>query len=185
MKKIGIGCITCNRPEFFKKCIDSIPENIGDIVVVNDGQPYSSSSYPDKIKEVIQHTINKNVGISKNEALRWMIQKDCSYLFLIEDDMIIKKSDVFEKYINTAAKSGLFRLSYGYHGPANKTKEGKPNPREIIDYGDGIEVAFNLHSVGSFCLFHKGIIKNIGYMDERYQNCWEHICFDTKIVERG
>ena len=36
---IGVGIITCNRPEFFKKCRESIKEEWYDhIVVVNDGK---------------------------------------------------------------------------------------------------------------------------------------------------
>jgi len=39
MSKIGIGIITCNRPEFFKKCRESIKEEWYDhIVIVNDGK---------------------------------------------------------------------------------------------------------------------------------------------------
>ena len=35
---IGVGIITCNRPDFFKKCLDSIDRKWFDyLVVVNDG----------------------------------------------------------------------------------------------------------------------------------------------------
>ena len=35
---IGVGIITCNRPEFFKKCRESIDHKwYNYIVVVNDG----------------------------------------------------------------------------------------------------------------------------------------------------
>ena len=36
---VGIGIITCNRPEFFKKCRESIDHKwYNHIVVVNDGE---------------------------------------------------------------------------------------------------------------------------------------------------
>jgi len=35
--KIGIGIITCNRPEFLKKLWATMPDYIDDIVIVNDG----------------------------------------------------------------------------------------------------------------------------------------------------
>lgn len=182
--KIGVGVITCNREDFFKKCINSIP-SVDTLVVINDGLPYPKEIYPDSVKEVIQHTTNKSVGISKNQALRYLMQDNCDHLFLIEDDMIIKRADVFEKYIKTAAKSGIWHLNFGYHGPANKTPDGRPNPRQVIDYGDGIEVAFNPNCVGSFSYYYKGIIKNIGYIDERLINCWDHVEHTMKIIKAG
>ena len=45
--KIGLGVITYNREEFFKKCFESIDSNyIDELVVVNDGTPYKE--YVDK-----------------------------------------------------------------------------------------------------------------------------------------
>lgn len=184
MKKIGIGIITCNREKFFKQCIDSIP-SIGDIVVVNDGKPYDNSVYPSKMKDLIQHTTNKCVGISKNEALRWLIQNDCTYLFLIEDDMIIKKPEVFEKYIIAGAKSGIFHMNYYNHGNANRKPDGSKNPREIIDYGNEIEIGFFPNCVGALSFYHKGVIKAIGYMDERFINSWEHCDHTYRAIVAG
>lgn len=181
--KIGVGIVTCNRQDFFEKCINSIPD-IDTLVVVNDGKPYPDSAYPSKVKEVIQHPTNKCVGVSKNQALRYLIQDGCDYLFLIEDDMIIKNPEVFNVYINTGKTTGLGRLSFGYHGPANKIN-GVPSARTIIEYPNNIKIALNRHSVGSFCYYAKGIVKNIGYIDEKYQNCWEHIDHDVMAIKAG
>ena len=44
---IGVGIVTCNRPEFFEQCFKSIPSHIGGIdhiVIVNDG--WTSSCRP-------------------------------------------------------------------------------------------------------------------------------------------
>ena len=117
--KIGVGVVTYKRPKFFKKCIDSIP-NVDTIAVVNDGYTYDLSLYPSDIKELIHHTKNKGVGISKNELLRYLIQDGCQHIFLVEDDMLITNPKVFEEYIKLAAATGIWHLNFGYHGPANK-----------------------------------------------------------------
>jgi len=36
---IGVAIITCNRPDFFIQCYDSIPAYIDKIIIVNDGKP--------------------------------------------------------------------------------------------------------------------------------------------------
>ena len=36
--RIGVAIITYNRPDFFKKCYDSIPQDrIDELLIVNDG----------------------------------------------------------------------------------------------------------------------------------------------------
>ena len=179
--KIGVGIVTCNREDFFKKCYESIPlDKVDELVIVNDGKPYSLVP---REGYLIQHKANKGVGISKNDALKYLIEKDCTLLFLIEDDIIIKNPDVFEKYINTAEVSGLWHLMYGYHGPANKIN-GNINPRTIIDYKDE-KVALNQHCVGAFCFYHVNIIKKLGLMDEKFKNAWEHLEHSYRIVNAG
>ena len=84
--KIGVGVVTYKRPDYFKTCINSIP-NVDTLVVVNDGDPYDASLYPSNVKEVIQHTKNKSVGVSKNELMKYLIDDGCEHIFLVEDDM--------------------------------------------------------------------------------------------------
>lgn len=181
--KIGIGVITCNRQDFFKKCLNSLP-NVDTIVVINDGQPYPNDVYGTKAKEVIQHSKNKCVGISKNEALRYLIQDGCDHLFLVEDDMLIVNQDVCKAYIHGAEKSGIWHLNFAYHGPGNITPDGKPAPRATIDYDD-VKLSFNPNCVGSFSYYLKSVIKHVGYIDERYINCWDHVEHTYRIIKAG
>jgi len=184
--KIGAAILTCNRVDFFKQCLASIP-GVETLIVVNDGKPYDSDVYTRNVKEVIQHSSNKCVGISKNEALRYLIQDGCQHLFLIEDDMLIKNPDVFNAYIKAAEASGIWHLNFAYHGPANfkPGQYGVKNPRQIVDYENGIEIGLNPNSVGSFSYYLRGVIKSIGYMDERFQNAWEHVDHTYRIIKAG
>jgi len=181
--KIGVAVITCNGQERFESCIKTIP-NVDKLVIVNDGIPYPNNVYPSGA-EIIQHSKNKSVGISKNDGMRYLIQNDCQHIFLIEDDMLIQNAEVFIKYIHAAESSGIWHLNFGYHGPANMTQDGKPNPRQIVEYNNGTSIALNLHCVGAFSYFLKGVIKQIGYHDEHFNNCWEHCSETLKVIEAG
>ena len=198
--KIGIGIVTCDRPAYFKRCINSIPDGVGTVVVVNDGKPYDNSLYPSKIMEVIQHRSNMCVGISKNEALTHLIKSDCDYLFLIEDDTEILRPDVFDTYIKTAELSGLWHMNFGPGSPFNRRqttikydlydrnlldKYSTPNPRLIIQYAGGAQVALYKHSVAMFSFFVKDIIEKIGFHDEMYINAWEHVDLTYRIIKAG
>ena len=180
LNKIGLGIITCNREDFYKKCCESVPVDVVDhIVTVNDGAPYTHTFH-----NTYQNDTNIGVGKSKNKAMRHLLNCGCEHIFIIEDDIIIKQKEVFEKYVATAAASGMWHLMYGYHGPANKSVNKNPNPRLIIDYKNH-QVALNQHCVGAFCYYHKGVLNNIGLMDEKFKNAWEHVEHSYQIVKAG
>ena len=183
MGKVGLGVITCNREEFYKQCCESIPlYSVDHVVTVNDGDPYK---YALSGMHVYQNETNLGVGKSKNKAMQHLLNCDCEHIFLIEDDIIIKDSKVFEKYIDTACQTGLWHLMFGYHGPANKAPNKKPSPRLIIDYNNDCKVALNYHCVGAFCYYHKGVLNNVGLMDEQFNNAWEHVDHSLQIVKKG
>jgi GT2 family glycosyltransferase len=186
--KIGIGIISYKRPEFFKACIDSIPDGIGAICVVNDDPAgYPRDIYPKKIKQVLQHSKNLGVACAKNNALRYLIQDGCDHLFLIEEDQQILDPKIFETYIKYSEKTGLWHWNFYGHGPANKTPDGIKNPRQIIDYGEGFEVGFFPNCIGAFSYYLKNIIRAVGYMDERFSSlrCWEHVEHTHRIIKAG
>jgi len=186
-KKIGLGIVTYNAPDRLKKSAFTVPSGLDKFVIVNDGTGhlYSSDCYP-KEAEVIQHSRNLSVGCAKNTALRTLIQAGCEHLFIMEDDILIKNPQVFEAYIKASEKSALYNLMYAYHGPANLNENKKPKPRQVIDYGDNIEISFNQHCVGCFCYFLKGVIRNVGYMDERFNtNSWEHVEHTYRVIKAG
>ena len=65
--KIGLGIVTYNRPDYFKKVLSAVPlYAVDDIVVVNDGTPYGEEMHI----PYIQHEKNKGVGRSKNDAIK-------------------------------------------------------------------------------------------------------------------
>lgn len=181
--RIGVGVITCNREEMFKKCIESIPK-VDELVIVNDGEQYKNSSYPPFSTE-IRNARNLGVAASKNIALRTLIDKKCEHLFLLEDDIIIKNPKVFGKYIETASATGIWHLNYGLHGSYNRDEDGNPKVKHSIEYKPGLEAAFYHNILGAFSYYLKGVIKNVGYMDERYRNAFEHVDHTYRIIQKG
>ena len=61
MSKIGIGIITCNRPKYLKRLIDSIPQNnnIDELIIINDGKEITDFD--------ISHIAHINNEINKGE----------------------------------------------------------------------------------------------------------------------
>lgn len=185
--KIGLGLITCNRPDFYAESLKSIAtvrSQFESFVVVNDGDELPLPSDIDGIGSYIykHNKSNSGVGLSKNTALQVLLADGCTDIFLIEDDILISSDRVFSTYIDTARNTGLSHLMFGYHGPANK-KNNSPNPRLVVEYPNDIKVALNFHCVGAFTYYQREILEKVGLNDETFINAWEHVEHSLRIVK--
>ncbi|MCK6604254.1 MAG: glycosyltransferase [Ignavibacteriaceae bacterium] len=181
-EKTGIGIVTFNRPEFFSVLLESLPD-ADEIVVVNDGNPYDDEVYSSKKCHVIQHKGNKGVGRSKNDAMKHLLSKGCKHIFVLEDDIKITDTTVFEDYIKIAERTGLQHLNYVYHGILNLDKEGKPRPRGIAYYDGEPLLSLNEHIGGAFSYFTSAVLERVGLIDPLYYNAWEHVDHTYRITQ--
>jgi GT2 family glycosyltransferase len=196
--KIGVGIITCDRPDYLTGLLDSLvhcKESINELVVVNDGQPIEVSLFKG---EYILNKTNLGVGKSKNKALKYLLDKNCDYIFLIEDDVIIFDSNVFQKYIEASKLSGIQHFNYGPGTPFNRRQsthfdlhnrhqlngDSDPNPRIVIDYGP-IKIALYTHIAGMFSFFTKKVLQEVGLIDEQFYNAWDHVDHTYRIIKAG
>ena len=184
MKNIGIGIVTCNREDFYNKCLQSIPEKFY-TVTVNDGKPIQT---PKRDNHAFLHN-EKNLGVgkSKNILFKKLLEKGCEHLFVVEDDMLIKNPDIFEKYINARETTGIQHFMFAYHGPANKNgiSGGKPCPRFIVEYPNNIKIAIVQGCVGSFCYYTREVLEKVGLFDEQFLNAFEHVEHSYRIAKAG
>ena len=181
-EKIGVGIVTYQRQEFFRNLFVSIPA-CDELVVVNDGASYPAEAYSGRKAEIIQHKKNKGVGKSKNDAMRYLLEKGCKHIFILEDDILIKDPSVFEKYISISKKTGIQHFNYAYHGPLNKNKDGSPKTRGLATYDGEPLVILNEHIPGAFSYFTREILEQTGLIDEWYYNAWEHVDLTTRITK--
>lgn len=189
MNKLGIAVITKDRPEYFERCVQTLPQT-DFVCFINDGKEYSDQIYKkcnNTNYEVIQHDKNLGIACSKNDALRCLIQNDCNFLFIIEDDVLIKNPEVFIKYIKSAEVSGLWHMNYGFSNIYNFNQDGSRAIRATLDYTDDTSIIFTPNLMAGFQFFHKSVIKAIGYMDERYSKLknMEHVDHSYKAVKSG
>lgn len=178
----GLGLITYNNIDRFRECISTIP-NLGGrpFVVVNDGDPYDINEYrPDMI--LVQHVENKKIAKTKNDAIRYLMSHDVEWIFIMENDILIKDHGVFDRYIDVAIESGLMHLNFALHGDDNwKPGRTEPNPR--LTYHSGL--ALYRYAGGCFQLFHRSLIEQVGLFDEYYINCWEHLDLTFRATLAG
>jgi GT2 family glycosyltransferase len=199
-EKIGIGISTCNRLDFLQNLVDSLKQcksNIHSLVVVNDGGLLPSWKLP--FGKWINNEKNLGVAKTKNKAFKYLLDQKCDYIFLIEDDVLIKDLNVFDQYIKTSKKTNIQHFNYGPGTPFNRKQnvqfdlhnrseldqESEPTPNLVVEYGDGISVDLYMHVAGMFSFFTSKALKKVGLFDEQFYNAWEHVDHTYRIIKEG
>ena len=200
-EKIGVGIVTHERLDYLKGLLKSlvICENVIDeLVVVNDGKPIDDFKL--NVGTWLQNETNQGVAKSKNRAMKHLFDNECDYIFIIEDDMIIKDNAIFQKYVEAHKVSGIHHFNYGPGSPFNRRQTIKdfdlhnrhlldentePNPKLIVDY-KVCKIALYEHTVAMFSFFTKTLLEQgLGYMCEDFDNCWEHVSSTNYIIRAG
>jgi glycosyltransferase involved in cell wall biosynthesis len=179
--KIGVALITCDRPAMLGESLQSIiitKDNYDEFIVVNDGK---SAIEFDSINNDPPY---QGVGVSKSKALRYLYEKDCEHIFLIEDDITID-AGVFQAYINASKATGIKHLNFGLHGNHNKDARGNPVIRKTVEYPDGTKIDLYNNVLGAFSYYHRYVIEDCGFMNELYFNGLEHVSHTLEIAEKG
>jgi len=198
MEKIGVGIITCNRPDFFRGCFNSLPEcGVDEIVVVNDGDDLPFDLHRGVL---IKNESNLGVGKSKNKALQYLLDKGCTHIFIVEDDALIKRDDVFERYITASRVTGIQHFNFGPGSPFNRRQStpnfdlynrhlldtaSEPNPKLVIEYPQDVNICLYEHVAGVFSFFTREILTVVGIHDDQFVNAWEHVEHTYRIILAG
>lgn len=184
--KVGLGIITYNSPSRLKNALSNIPDYLENVIIVNDGTPYSDDVYGGKF-DIIQHIENKGVAGAKNSAIRHLYMKGCEHIFLMEDDIVIKNYDVFRIYIEAQMRTGIKHFNYALqgYGNAKRDDDGKiihPMPVYCVDYNE-LNICFYYWCSGPFMYIHRDCISKVGYFDERFYNIHEHVDYTYRIIK--
>lgn len=186
MKKVGLGVVTYQRPDYFRHVMNGICkyllEYCDTIVVVNDGsgREYEAeyqkiyATLPKSIK-VIHNKKNLGVGKAKNILLHELMDAGSDYLFLSEDDVVVKDRNAIKWYIIAAERTGSHHMMYAHHGDGNILGP-------VASEG-GIEYFGNC--VGAWCFYTREAIEEVGYFDEGMYNAFEHVEHTWRIIQAG
>lgn len=179
--KIGLGLITCDRPEFFEKASNSLFKLDCIKVVVDDGEN-KITTILDKIDT---EKPKSGVGKAKNKALNHLLKQDCEHIFLMEDDIEVLNEKIFELYINASESTGIKHFNFGLHGNHNLDYLGRPNIRKTVNYPNNTRINFYSNVLGAFSYYHKDVLDKVGLMDESFYNALEHVDHTYQIIKEG
>ena len=179
--KIGLGLITCDRPDFFKKSGDSIYKLDCIKVVVDDGE----SKVETLVDKIDTDQPKSGVGKAKNKALNYLLNHGCEHIFLMEDDIEILDEKIFDLYIKASQSTGIKHFNFGLHGNHNLDSYGNPTIRKTVNYPDNTKIDLYPNVLGAFSYYHKDVFVKAGLMDENFYNALEHVDHTYQIIKEG
>jgi GT2 family glycosyltransferase len=181
--KLGLAIITYKRPEFLKRCLESLEKNswggATERIVVVDEPP--GDSYTDFNIQVgytnpsFYFQDNGGVAKAKNRALKELLARGCDHIFLMEDDQEMLDPNTCEKYIQYAQEHKLHHMNFAHHGP-QKDRGWYMELRGTHCHAD---------CVGAFSYYTKEVLEVVGLMDEEFYNAWEHVEHSYRIAKAG
>jgi hypothetical protein len=179
--KVGLGLITCDRVDFFKKSSNSLFKLDCIKIVVDD----SENRVETLLDKIYTDKPKSGVGKAKNLALNFLLKQGCEHIFLMEDDVEILDEKVFELYINASKATGIKHFNYGLHGNHNLDYLGRPNIRKTINYPNNTRINLYPNVLGAFSYYHKDVLNKVGLMDENFYNALEHVDHTYQIIKEG
>ena len=104
--KIGVGITTFNKQDYYDTLYNSLPlSEIDSLITTNMGNKYNRE-YKGYWNQW-ENNYDNGPAEGRNQNIKYLLENDCDYLFLIEDDMIIKNKNVFAEYINKSIETGI------------------------------------------------------------------------------
>lgn len=180
---VGVTICSFNRPEYAEKCVKAVRKHLADvvdhIVFVNDGSDPKHNGAYRRVEKAVQSMGGTYIGmdenggpaVAKNIGLRYLLTKNCDWLFTLEDDIIVQSLQAVTEYIRIAEETGVSHFSFAHHGEANYAGP--------VDINKDIE--FYFHSIGAWCLFSSDDLSDHGLLDEHFVRAWEHVEHELRL----
>lgn len=189
MKKIGLTLISYDRPDFLKRTLDSLEDNMWGGAhykkIILD-EPYTEEKYGwlRQYKHIsLSYKNNQGIAPTKNLAFSNMIENECTELFIMEDDILMKDPQTCLKYIDYAKMFQVPHLNFALHGDLNKGQR-KMASWQRNNQSNSIVCVYP-HCVGAFSYYSKDIIIKVGLIDENFINAWDHVEHTWRICQTG
>lgn len=161
----GVGIVTYNRSKNLGEVIKGVLDTVSDtkIVVADDGSTDDTAYIVSQFKNIIYiKGPNKGVAYNKNRVL--FALQNCSFISIIEDDLVAVQPGWFEAYQRAAQYSGIHHFC---------RVQDKEIPEVIPAFStdmisQGFTPIYGESPRGDFTFITKAVINKIGGFNSRF-----------------
>ena len=171
-----IGIVTKDRVGPVSVLLKSVEKHIEKVTIVDASEKPSYEFLKDNINGAKKYIFNsfknyKTVNHNKNILIHDFLKSSADYLFLIEDDIKILDSDVFQKYID---------ISSQYNIPHMNFILPRFEKHLVYDLNEDVQVCNILY--GAFSFYTRKAIEKVGLFNKDLSHqCWEHIEHTARV----
>jgi len=180
MKHIGIGICTYNRLKLLKSVISRIQKTgppSYTLFVADDGSTDGTRTYVESLN--IECVSGPNQGIAKNKNKILHRFRDYQFIFIIEDDLELKKSGWHKLFITAHELSGIHHFTFSPPGPYGSCVM-------TSNYPSGCIIEHTEQDGGAFAFYTKEVIDVCGGFHPDFVGYgWEHCEFSERIHRAG
>lgn len=181
----GVGIATYNRAKHLGEVIKGVLDTVTDVkvVVADDGSTDDTAYVVSQFKNVIYlRGPNKGVAYNKNRVL--FALQNCSYISVIEDDLVPTSSGWFELYQKAAQYSGIHHFC---------RVQDKEIPEVIPTFSSdmanqGLTPIYGESPRGDFTFITKAVINKIGGFNSKFLGVgyahgeWSNRAFNAGLI---
>jgi len=194
-KKIGLGITTLDRPQYYTPMVYSIVDQlrylVDYVVVVNDG------TYKDIREDYAEADLilmSYFTGcVCYNEPGRWycaaknlcfkiLLEEDCDYIFVADDDVLIRSTKAIDGYIEAMEEHGIGHMSF--HAPLTSLMRGNGQLNAAPVEVNGSVTTWPNHSA-QWLVYSREALETCGLFDPGFEGSWEHIEHTTRMGISG
>ena len=178
------------RLSIFKSSINSLLESNfeGKIFVVDDGsEVYHHLDYLNNLDDdrivIFNKKINCGLAKTNNTGIRLILENNCDYGFLADDDILYQKN-WFTPYLNVMSNTKVKHLAF-YDKVWTPDISGVSKDSSVVNYENyNLELYRNVQ--GGMLTFSKEMIDQVGYFKILpYKNGHEHSNFSYRCFRYG
>ena len=125
---------------------------------------------------------DESVAKTKNDILKYALENNYDFCFIMEDDVQIKDKVIFLEYIQLMEKFDLNVVMYGFHNNMNKVLNGRINPCMVLSVKNATPICINRFPCSALLGYR--IFEDMTMFDERLTTM-EHDFLLHDMCEQG
>lgn len=179
MPRVFIGIKTYNRKEYIQQSIESVIRTLEPgydyiLAIADDGSEDGTLDYLDNLRLPVDLKIIRNkrryAAGQFNELVRYGLERNCEYFFLLDDDVVFRKTGWISAYRSASLESGYDHLCHynlPHHAQLAPRRGVDPVPTELKSGQYSLSAYGTVEQcMGALMTLTPRVIEKIGFADE-------------------
>jgi glycosyltransferase involved in cell wall biosynthesis len=198
--RIFIGIKTYNRVDYLRQCLTSIMQTLEPgfdyvVAVADDGSDDGTNEYLSALRLPIDLSVIRNrrryASGQFNELVDMAMRRQADFMFILDDDVVFRKSGWVSAYRQVALESGYHHLCHynlPHHAQLAPNRGVDPSPTELESSRHALSAYGSVEqAMGALMTLTPEVVDGVGQADEAnfsVRGQW-HVDFSARACRAG